>query len=287
MPPPQQQGRSPAPQQHIPATRTRPVVDLTNAEDERVPKRPRMASDPNIYTQHSGGSATYLQHQMHAQMPAPAPYQVLQQRNQQARSQVAPADRMQAQIAQQYYSQRSGMSPSNLYQQVSPPTPSTYFTRYGTGALPSVPAPPTSSVPPVMDSYGVVTGEQGASQTQGQLPNGQMQEFGRLRQAYTDSAYPADIPSSSPGAGANHAGTPTERSAGTSAGPLTPAVPPSDSLRISPRVITNGHMHGGEPSLPQLTEEQTSQMYSEVADSMFTEPNEGDETQARTCMLCE
>jgi hypothetical protein len=36
-----------------------------------------------------------------------------------------------------------------------------------------------------------------------------------------------------------------------------------------------------------LTEEQASQMYSDVADSMFSEPNEGDETQARTCMLCE
>jgi hypothetical protein len=286
LPPPRQQGRSPVLQQHIPATRPRQVVDLTEDEDERVHKRPRMASDPNVYTQHSVGSATPFQHQIHAQMPAPAPYQVLQQRNLQSRSQVAPSDRMQGQIVQQYYSQRSGTGSADQYQQVSPPTASTYFTRYGTNTHPNVPTPSTS-VPPVMESYGIVTGEEGATQTQNQPPNGQMQAFGQPRQVYTDPAYSVDFTSSAAGAGTSHTGSPNERSAGNSTGRLTPAVAPSDSVPLSPQAATNGHMHGREPSLPMLTDEQASQMYSDVADSMFTEPNEGDETQARTCMLCE
>ena len=48
----------------------------------------------------------------------------------------------------------------------------------------------------------------------------------------------------------------------------------------------NGQVQSGGASLPPLTEEQTKQMRSELADSMFTEP-EDEETQARVCMFCE
>lgn len=46
-------------------------------------------------------------------------------------------------------------------------------------------------------------------------------------------------------------------------------------------------MHGEGSPLLQLTEEQTEEMRWEVADSIFTEPQEGDEMRARTCILCE
>ena len=252
MPPPRPPGQFFSSQQ-IPATRPRQIVDLTNSDDERVPKRPRMASDPNVYTQNSPGPVTHLRHQAYAQMPAPAPYQVLQERNLHPRAQMAAVDHMQTQFSQQYHSQRPG--PTNSYQQFSPPPPPTNAGHYR------------------------VTGEQGATQIPSNLPNGQVQGFGQPGQAYTDLPHSANIASPTSDAGTTHTETPAERSTGTPVG-STAATAPLDSSRVT----KNGHMHGGE--LPLLTEEQSRHMRSEVADSMFTEPQEGEQTQARTCMLC-
>lgn len=256
-----QQGQQSVPQQRIPAIRPPPIIDLTNSNDERVPKRPRMASDPNVYTRHSPGSTNRLQHQVHAQMPAQTPYQILQQRTAQSRSQVAPTDRTQDRPLQQYHP----------YQYTPPATSPTYARPYGTNTFPNVPSPPTSiSAPPVMDAYRTVTDEQGATPAQGQI-----QGNGQPQQVHTDPARPTNL-----------AESPTERFTGTPPG-STPTAPPPDSVSVSPQVITNGQMRGGEFSLPPLTEEQIKQMRSELADSMFTEPNEGDERQARTCVFCE
>lgn len=284
MPPPQQQGQPSALQQHIPAVRPRQVIDLTNSDDERVPKRPRMASDPNIYTQHSAGPVTHFQHQMYDQAPAPAPFQVLQQRNLQ-RSQMPPMDRTQVQLSQQYFSQRSETGPTHQYQQIPQPPSPAFVGQYGVNALPNVPTPPTSA-PPVMEAYVTIMGEQGARQIQGQLPSGQMRAISRPRQAHTDPACSPNVPSPTASAGANHTGTPTKRPTGTPV-PSTSATAPTDSRLVSPQMPANGHMHGGELRFPQLTDEQTSQMRSEVADSMFTELMEGEGIQGRTCMLCE
>jgi len=304
MPPPQQQPQQAFPQQgqpsvhqqQIPATRPRQVVDLTNSDDERVPKRPRMASDPNVYSQHSPGLASHLQHQVHAQMPAQAPYQILQQRSLQPRPQVVTMDYTQNQPMQQYYSQRSVTTPTNLYHHAPPPTSPTYAGPYGANSLPNVPTP-SISAPPFMGVYGAVAGEEGITQTQGQLPdaNGRMQGVGQLQQAYTDPAHPADVPSQTASTAdtgtnvvttANPVKTATERSTGTPLG-STPGAPPPDSVPVSPQVITNGQAQGGESSLPPLTEEQTKRMRSELADSMFTEPGEDDERQTRICLFCE
>jgi len=216
-------------------------------------------------------------------MPAPTPYQVLQQRNLQSRPQMVPMDHMQTQLTQQYYSQRSG--PTNPYQQVPPPTSFTHVGQHRVNALSNAPTPPPSA-PLVVDVYGAVTCEQGTTQFQGQLPNVQMQAIGQPRQVYTDPAYSANVASPTVDPGANRTESPAERSTGTPVG-STPATAPSDSLPASPRVTTNGYMLGGESSLPPLTEEQARQMSSEVADSMFTEPQEGDGTQARSCVLCD
>lgn len=263
MPPPQPQGQPSVFQQQIPATRPRQVIDLTGSHDERVPKRPRMASDPNVYIQNAPESVTHLQHQAYARMAVPASYQIPQQRIPQPRAQVPPMDHTQAQFTQQYYLQRTGP-----YQQAPSLTPSTHVGQYRANALSNVPTPLAT------DAYGAAAGEQGAPQLQGQLFNGRMQAIGQPSQVYTDPAHFANVASPIIDAGTDHIETSTERSKGT---PVEP---------ISPRVTTNGHTHGGESSLPSLTEGQTMQMRSEVADSMFTEPQEGDGTQSRTCMLC-
>ena len=284
MPPPQQQqqqqflpqqGQPSVSQQQIPAIRPRPPIDLTSSDDERIPKRPRMASDPNVYTRRSPVSTNHPQHQVYAQMPAQTPYQ---QRNVQARSQVLAVDHIRNQPMQQHHPQRSGTAPTNMYQYAPPPTSPTYAHPYGANGLPNVPGPPTSvSAPPVMDAYKAVTGGLGPTQIHGRLPDAQVQTQGngQPQQAYTDPAHSAIL-----------AETPTVRSMGT---PLrsTPAAPPPDSAPVSPQAITGGQMQSGGSSLPPLTEEQIKQMRSELADSMFTEPKEGDETQARTCILCE
>lgn len=284
MPPPQQQGQPCAPQQQIPAVRSRQVIDLTNSDDERVHKRPRMASDPNIYTQHPAGPATHFQHQVYDQIPTPAPFQVLQQRNLQ-RSQLPPMDHTQAQLSQQYFSQRPGTGPAHQYQQIPPPPTPAFVGQYRVNALPNVPTPPTSA-PPVMDTYVTTMGGQGARQMQGQLPNGQVRAISRPRQAYTDPVCSPNAPSPAASAGANRTGTPTKRPTGTPVA-STSAVAPTESPLVSPRMPTNGHMRGGELQFPQLTDEQTSQMRSEVADSMFTEFMEGEESQGRICVLCD
>ncbi|KAF9653569.1 hypothetical protein BDM02DRAFT_3107491 [Thelephora ganbajun] len=259
-----QQVQPPVPQQQIPATRPRPVIDLTNSDDERAPKRPRMASDPNVYTQHPREPVTHFQHQVHAQMPAQAPYQVLQQRHLQPRLQGVPMDYMQVQPMQQYYPQRSGTGPTYPYQQVSPQV-SPYVGPYGASFLPNAPAPPISA-PAAMDAYGAVTG---SMQTQGQLldANDQPQQ---MRPSTADAG--TNITTT-----ANTAEAPAERSIGTPLG-STPAAPPPDSAPVSPQVMASSRTHGGESSLPPLTEEQIKQMRSELADSMFTEPREDDET---------
>jgi hypothetical protein len=283
MPPPQQQlqqappqqGQPSVPQQRTSTIRPRPVVDLTNSDNERVPKRPRMASDPNVYTQRSPGSENRLQHQVYAQMPAPAPYQIMQQRIAQQRSQAVPTDHVQNQPVQQYHPQRSYTAPTNSYPQASPHISPTHVGPYGETSLPNVPAPSTSA-PPVMDTYRAVAGEQGTTQTHDQPPDAQGQAQGndQPQQVHRDSTHPA-----------NPAENPAERFAG-SPSQLTPVAPPPDSAPVSPQVMMNGQTHGGETTLPPLTEEQIKQMRSELADSMFTEPKEGDETQARVCVLC-
>ena len=262
---PPQQGQPSVPQHQTSATRPRPVIDLTNSDDERVPKRPRMASDPNVYARRPPRSANHLQHQMRAQMPAPAPYQVMQQR-----SQMVPNDHVQNQYTQQYYPQGSYTAPTNSYQ--SP----THVGPYG--ATPNVPTP-SISAPPVMDTYRAVTGEQSTAQIQDQPPYAQGQVWGndqpQQEQVHSDPTHPA-----------NPAETTAKRSTGTPSG-STPAAPPPDSVPASPQATMNGQTHGGQATLPPLTEEQVKQMRSELADSMFTEPKEGDETQARICVLCQ
>ena len=240
-----------------------------------------MASDPNVYMHNPHGPMPHPQNHVYARTLAPAPYQAqaLQQRNIQSRAQV---DYTQTQLTQQYYSQRSG--PTNSYQQVPPPTSSTHVGQHRATTLPNIPTPPASASM-VMGAYGAVTGEQGTRQIQGRPPNGQMQAIGQPRQVYTDAGYPANVASPTADAGTHRIETPTEPSAGTVVS--TPTATPPDLLPASPRVTANGHRHGGEPPLPRLTEEQTRQMRSEVADSMFTEPQEGDGMQARTCELCE
>lgn len=282
MPPPQPQGQPSVSQRQISAIRPRQTIDLTDSDDERAPKRPRMASDPGVYIQNSPGQAIHLQHQVYAQMPAPAPYQILQQRNLQSRAQAAHLDNMQTQLTQQHYSQRPG--PTNPYQQAPPPI-SSHNGQYRANTRSNVPTPPTPG-PLLMSAYGAATSERGATRIQDQPPNGQVRAIGQPRQVYTDPAYPANVASPAADVSTNHAETSTERSTGTPAGSM-PATGPLDSLPVSPRAMSNGHMHGGESPLPSLTEEQTGQMRWEVADSMFTEPREGDGTQARTCLLCE
>jgi len=286
MPPPQQPlqqttpqyGQPSVPQQHPSTIRPRPVIDLTNSDDERIPKRPRMASDPNVFTHHSPGSASRFQHQVYAQVPAPVSYQVLRQINPQPQSQVATMDHQRLVTGTTNQSQRALSFASPFY--------------VGTNTLSNIPAPPTSA-PPIMDAYRAVTGEEGAMRTQGQPPDvhGQRQGIGQPRRAHTDPAHPANAVSQIPStadagvtkaaANANSA----ERSAETPLG-STPIAPPQDSVPVTPQV-TNGQMQGGGSSLPSLTEEQTEQMRLELADSMFTEPEEDDETQTRICVFCE
>lgn len=284
MPPPQQ-GHPSVPQQQVPATRPRQVVDLTNSDDERAPKRPRMTSDTNVYTHRSPGPVNHFQHQVYAQMPVSAPYQVLQQRNPQSGPQTAPMDQTQAQLTQQYYQQRTGANPMSSYQHVPSPTSSAYVGPYGMNALPNVPTPPTSASPAV-DAYGVFSGERGAMHAQGLPSNGQMRAIGQPQQAYADPGYSVNVASPATDADSSHARSPTERSSGTPARPTSIVQTFPDSRPVSPRTGTNGSVHGGNITFPPLTEYQMGQMRSEVADSMFTEPEEGDETQARMCLLC-
>ena len=274
MPPPQQQqqhappqqGQPSVPRQQISVIRPRPAFDLTNSDDERAPKRPRMASDPNVYTRPSPGSANRLQHQVYAQMPAPAPYQIMQQRITQQRSQAVPMDHVQNQPVQQYYLQQSYTAPTNSYQHAPPHEFPTYVDPYGANYIPNVPAPSTSA-PPVMDT----------TQIQDQPPDGQGRVRGndQSQRIHTDPTHPA-----------NSAETLTARPTGTPSGSTLPA-PPPDSASVSPQGIMNGQTYGGEATLPPLTEEQIKQMRSELAESLFMEPEEGDETQARICLLCE
>ena len=273
MPPPQQpqqQGQPSVPQQQTSAIRPRPVIDLTNSDDERVHKRPRMASDPNVYTRRPSGSANHLQHQMCAQMPAPTPYQIMQQR-----SQAVPNDHVQNQHVQQYYPQGSYTAPTNSYQYGPPHTSPIHVGPYGETSIPNVPTP-SMSAPPAMDTYRTVTGEQGTMQIRDQPPYAQGRVYNQPRQVHPDPTHPG-----------NPAETPAERPTGTPSG-STPAAPPPDSVPASPHDATmNGQTHGGQATLPPLTEEQVKQMRSELSDSMFTEPKEGDETQARMCVLCQ
>lgn len=280
MPPPQppqqqappQQGQPSVPQQQTSAIRPRPVIDLTNSDDERVHKRPRMASDPNVYTRRPPGSANHLQHQMYAQMPALTPYQIMQQGIAQQRSQVVPNDHVQNQHVQQYYPQGSYTAPTNSYQYGPPHTSPTHVGPYGETSIPNVPTP-SISAPPVMDTYRT---EQGTMQIRDQPPYARGQVYNQPRQVHPDPTHPG-----------NPAETPAERPTGTPSG-STPAAPPPDSVPASPHEATmNGQTHGGQATLPPLTEEQVKQMRSELSDSMFTEPKEGDETQARVCVLCQ
>jgi len=263
---PPQQGQPSGSQQQIPATRPRPVIDLTDSGDERVPKRPRMASDPNVYSQRSPGSVNHPQHQAYAQMPAPAPYQI-SQRIAQQRSQAVAMDYLRDQPMQWNYPQRSGTAPTNPYQYASLSMSPTYVGPHGANT--SIPAPPVSA-PPVMDTHRGATSSQGATQLFD--AQNQIQGVGQPQQV----AHPTS---------GNLVETPGERSTVTPVG-STPAAPPPDSVRVSPEAMTNDQTQGGELTLPPLTEEQTKQMRSELADSMFTEPEEGDETQARTCEFC-
>ena len=263
MPPLQLQGQS-----STAATLPRQVIDLTTG-DERVPKRPRLSSDSNVYIQNPPGLVTQPQHRVYAQMPAPA-YQILQQRNPQPRAQLSHMSNVQTQPTQQYHSQRLG--PTNSYQQISPPAS---FTQYRT----NTPAPPVSATL-VMDGYGAVTGGQGTTTIQGQI-----QAISQPRQMYPDPTYSANAASPIAEAGGYRSESLVERPTGTPPG-STPAAGPPDLLPVSPRVTTSGRTHGGESPLPSLTEEQTRQMRSEVADSMFTEPQKDDRTEARTCVLC-
>lgn len=282
MPPPQQLQRTPP--QQLPSIRPRPSVDLSNSDDERVSKRPRVASDPDVSTQYPAGPSNYPQHPGYAQVPSQAPYQALQQR----RPQVALMDHMQRLPMQPNYQQRPAAEPTDLYRHGPPPTSPSFR------SLKNALAHPTSA-PPIMDAYRTAASDRGAIQTQGEPPNAhnQTQEIGRPQQVHTGPAHPANVASRIPPAAdartsvatiASPAETPAEGSTGT---PLasTPAAPPPDSASVSPQTM-NGQVQSGGASLPPLTEEQTKQMRSELADSMFTEP-EDEETQARVCMFCE
>ena len=295
MPPPQQpqqtlpqQAQPSVSQQHTPAIRPRPVIDLTASDDERIPKRPRMASDPNVYSQLSPGLSGRPQY--YVQAPIQTPYQP-QQRNPEPRPQMVPTDRTQGQPIQTHYPQRSMTAPNSYLHVLSPTSPPPRANSFS-----SVPTPPTSA-PPVMDAYRALAAYQIAGQTQGNLPvaQGQVQGVSQPQQQVdTGPALPVSVASQNPSgadAGPNVAtvATPVEAPAEQSTGtPLasTPAAPPPDSVPVSPQVMS-GQVQGGESSLPPLTEEQTSQMRSELADSMFTEPEEGDEMQARVCEFCE
>lgn len=300
MPPPQPQLQQTFPQQGPPsvlqqqtlAVRPRAAIDLTISDHERVPKRPRMGSDPDVSTQHPAGLLDRPRYSAYAQVSFQTPYQTVQQRNPQSRAQIAPVDHAQNRAIQPYYPQRSVTAP-NPYQHAQSPT----SPRPGANSLPNTPTLPISAAS-VMDAYRAVADELGARRTNGQLPNshGQIRGVSRPQQLDTGPAQPASAAPQNPSAAnaGTHAATPVnptsvetpaERSTGT---PLTstPTAPLPGSVPASPQV-TSGQVQGGESSLPPLTEEQTEQMRSEVADSMFTEPKEGDETQARVCVLCE
>jgi hypothetical protein len=265
MPPPQQQlqqGQPSVARQLIPTTRPRPATDPAIPEDERIPKRPRMASDPNLSTRRSPGTAYYPQHPLYPQVSVQVPFQSLQQRAPQPKSRMAPTDRTQDQPMQPHHPQRSVTAPTN---HAEPPT----FPHVGpsrASSLPeittSIPTPPTSALP-VMDAHRAG----GVTQTQDQLPDAhsRMQGIDQPQQAHAGPAHSVGV-----------------------ASPLasTPVAPPPDSVPGSPRGV-NGQAQGGELTLPPLTEEQTRQMRSELADSMFTEPKEDDEKQARECVFCE
>ena len=291
MPPPAQQLQHALPQQQLPAIRPRPGIDHTNSDDERVPKRQRMASDPDVSTRHSAGPSNYPQHPAYAQVPFQASYQAPQQRNLQTRPQLAPMDHLQHLPMQANYQRRSAATPPDPYQRAPPPTSPSF----GANSPPNAPAPSTSA-PPIMDAYRVVASEQGATRTQGQLPDtsDQMQGIEQSQHVNTGPAHPTNVGSRIPSAAdagtnlataASPAETPAERSTGA---PLasTPVAPPPDSVPVSPEMV-NGQAQGGGSSLPPLTGEQTKRMRSELADSMFTEPKDDDKTQARVCVFCE
>lgn len=275
MPPPQQQSPS---RQQTSTTRPRLVIDLTNSNEERAPKRPRMTSDPNVYSQPSPVSVTYFQHQMRAQTPSPAPQQIVQQRNGQRSQQTAAMDHTQNQATQQYnpYPQRFGMEPANSYQ-YGPPSMSPLFVRpQGATELQSLPVP-SISAPPVTGVERTVTGEQSITYFQSQPPNaqGQVQGNDQSKQVYTQPTHPINLPETSTG-----------RSSGIPSG-TAPVTPLPCSTSVLPQSAMNGQAHNREASLPPLTEGQIKQMRSELADAMFTEPEEDDKMQARTCVLCQ
>jgi len=296
MPPPPQQLQQALPQhgqpsvsQQTPAVRPRPVVDLTT-DDERVSKRPRMASDPNVYAQQrSPGLSVHPQHQVYTQTAFQTPAK-LQQRTSQPRPQMVPTNHMQNQFIQPHPPQRSMTAPNSYQHVLSPTSPPPR-----TNSFSSIPPTPPTSAPPVMDAYRIVAGEVSATPTQGPLSNarGQMQGFSQPQQVDTGPAHPASVASqpSVADAGtnvvttANPVGAQAERSTGT---PLasTPSAPPPDSIPASPQV-SSSQVQDGESSLPPLTEEQAEEMRSELADSMFSELEEGDEIQTRVCLLCE
>jgi len=293
-PPPQlqqthpQQGQ-PSVSQQTSAVRPRPVVDLTN-DDERVPKRPRIASDPNVYTQqHSPVLSIHPQYQLYTQTPLQTPSKP-QQRTSQPRLQMVSPNHTQNQSTQPRHPQRSMTAPNSYQHVLSPTSPPPRI-----NTLSSIPTPPTSA-PPVMDAYRVVAGEVSATPAQGPRPDAhsQMQGVTQPQRVDTGPAHPASVASQNPpaaDAGTNMATTansveaPAERSTGTPLAP-TPAAPPPDSVPVSPQVMS-GQVQDGESTLPPLTEEQTEQMRLELADSMFSEPEEGDEMQARMCLFCE
>lgn len=273
MPPPQQQS---SPRQQTSTSRPRLVIDLTNSNEERAPKRPRITSDPNVYSQPSPVSVTYFQHQTRAQTPSPQ--QIVQQRNGQQRQQRVAMDHMQNQPTQQYnpYSQRFGTAPANSYQ-YGPPSMSPYYVRpQGATDVQSLPVP-SISAPPVTGVDRTVTGEQSITYFQSQPPDvrGQVQGNDQSQQVYTQPTHPISLPETS-----------TERSSGLPSG-SAPVTPLPSSISVLPQSAMNGQAHNREASLPPLTEGQIKQMRSELADAMFTEPEQDDEMQARTCVLCQ
>lgn len=271
MPPPQQQS---PPQPQTSTARPRLVIDLTNSNEERAPKRPRIASDPNVYSQPSPGSATYFQHQMRLQTPSPAPHQVVQQRNGQQRPQLAATDHVQNQPTQQYhpYAQRFGTAPANLYQYGPSSASPLYVGPQGATNLQNIPIPPMSA-PPVTGVDRTVTGEQSITYFQGQPPDaqGQVQGDEQSQQVHAHSTRPINFPETS-----------AERSSG-----ISPGAPLPGSNSVSPQAMMNVQVYNREGSPPPLTEGQIKQMRSELADAMFTEPEQDDEMQARTCVLCQ
>lgn len=275
MSPPQQ--RSPL-QQQTSTARPRLIIDLTNSNEERASKRQRIASDPNVYSQPSPGSATYFQHQMYAQIPSPAPHQMVQQRNGRQRPQMVATDHVQNQPTQQYipYPQRFSTAPANLYQYGPPSTSTFYVGPQGATDLQSIPAPPMSA-PPVTGVDRTVTGEQSITYFQGQPPDapGQVQGDDLSQQVHTQPTHPTNLAESSAG---RSSGIPPESA---------PVAPLPGSISVSPQATMNGQVHHREASLPPLTGEQIKQMRSELADAMFTEPDQDDEMQARICVLCQ